>query len=270
VSQAIAANINQRPLGPPWTTLFSYASPGFVDLTQAGPVTGTSDGRVRVASPPRSSEPAIRFELRDADPGWPIDPTLDKSEVRSTTQGTFNEAEVNVGDVRWFSSRIYLPYNAREKFEWAHGGSNPFTALLGLHPGSNRWGALGLRWNSPKPKNQWATLVVYGGDFPSTRYAESIKLWQLTGGLGRRIKVNYNRWIDLVFGVRFAPDSTGWLEVWVDGVNRYPRKNRPTMWTGDTGQYLKVGLYKQADSYFPETGRSVIYFGRTTIGLDRP
>ena len=81
---------------------------------------------------------------------------------------------------------------------------------------------------------------------------------------------NYNRWIDLVFGVRFAPDSTGWLEVWVDGVNRYPRKNRPTMWTGDTGQYLKIGLYKQEDSYFPETGRSVIYFGRTTVGSDKP
>ena len=176
----------------------------------------------------------------------------------------------DVGDVRWFSTRIYLPYNAREKFEWAHGGSNPFTALLGLHPGSDRWGALGLRWNSPKKKKQWATLLVYGGDFPSTRYAETIRLWQLTGRLGRRVMANYNRWISLVFGVRFSPDSSGWLEVWVDGVNVYPRKNRPTMWTDDTGQYLKIGLYKQGDSYFPETGHSVIYFGRTTVGLDKP
>ena len=215
-------------------------------------------------------EPAIRFELRDADSGWPIDPSLDKSEARSTTQETFNEAAVNVGDERWFSTRIYLPYNAREKFEWAHGGANPFTALLGLHPGSNRWGALGLRWSSPKPKNQWATLVAYGGNFPTTRYAENIKLWQLTGRFGRRIKANSNRWISLVFGVRFAPDNTGWLEVWVDGVNVYPRKNRPTMWAGDTGQYLKIGLYRQGDSSFPETGRSVVYFGRTTISLTKP
>lgn len=268
--QATAADTDDGPLGAPWTTLFSYASPGFVDLRQARAVTGTSDGRVRVAAPPGTSEQAIRFELRDADPSWPIDTTLDKSEARSTTQETFNAAAVNVGDVRWFSTRIYLPYNAREKFEWAHGGSNPFTALLGLHPGSNHWGALGLRWNSPKRKNQWATLMAYGGDFPSTKYAETIKLWQLTGGKGRRIKANHNRWIDLVCGVRFAPDSTGWLDVSVDGVNVYPRKSRPTMWTGDTGQYLKVGLYKQADASFPETGRSVIYFGRTTVGLTKP
>ena len=43
-------------------------------------------------------------------------------------------------------------------------------------------------------------------------------------------------------GYALAPDSTGWLEVWVDGVNIYPRKSRPTMWTGDTGQYLKYRL----------------------------
>ena len=81
---------------------------------------------------------------------------------------------------------------------------------------------------------------------------------------------NHNRWIDLTWGMRFAPDSTGWLEVWVDGVNVYPRKNRPTMWSGDSGQYFKYGLYKQKDASFPETGRSVIYYGRTTIGLAKP
>ena len=257
-------------LGAPWTTLFSQASPGFTDLTQTGPRAGTADGRVSVAAPPGSSEKAARFEIRDSDPGWPHDTTLDKSEASSDTLETFNKNGVSVGDVRWFSTRIYLPYNATEKFEWAHGGSNPFTTLLGLHPAGNYWGALGLRWNSPKPKNQWATLMAYGGDFPSSKYAETIKLWQLTGGLGRRVMSNYNRWIDLVWGMRFAPDSTGWLEVWVDGVNVYPRKNRPTMWTGDTGQYFKYGLYKQADASFPETGRSVVYFGRTTIGLTKP
>lgn len=264
------ANYANGAFGAPWTTLFSQASPGFTDLARTGARHGTADGRVTVAAPPGSAETAARFELRDADPGWPIDATLDKSEAGSNTQETFNEAAVSVGDVRWFSTRIYLPYTASEKFEWAHGGSNPFTALLGLHPGRNEWGALGLRWNSPKPKNQWATLMVYGGDFPTTKYAETIKLWQLTGGLGKRVMRNYNRWIDLVWGMRLAPDSTGWLEVWVDGVNIYPRKSRPTMWTGDTGQYLKIGLYKQDDSSFPETGRSVVYFGRTAVGLTKP
>jgi hypothetical protein len=256
-------------IGAPWTTLFSHASPGFTSLKRVGTTPGTSDGRVSVATPPGSSEIAARFELRDADPGWPPDPNLDKSEARSDTQETFNEPAVTVGDVRWFSTRIYLPYTDSEKFEWAQGGSNPFTALLGLHPSGNGWGALGLRWNSPKPRNQWATLVAYGGDFPTTKYAETIRLWQLTDRSGRRVMRNHNRWINLVWGMRFAPDPTGWLEVWVDGVNIYPRKSRPTMWTGDTGQYLKIGLYKRGDATFP-TGRSVVYFGRTTVGLTKP
>ena len=254
----------------PWTILFSHAPPGFTDLTKSGARPGTGDGRVSVAVPRGSSQAAARFELRNTDPAWPIDSRLDKSEVRAGTQETFGESAVTVGDVRWFSTRIYLPYTSTEKFEWAHGGSNPFTALLGLHPGADHWGALGLRWNSPKPRNQWATLLVYGGDFPTTKYAETIKLWQLTDGSGKRVMWNHNRWINLVWGMRFAPDSTGWLEVWVDGVNVYPRKSRPTMWTGDTGQYLKIGLYKQRDAIFPETGRSIVYFGRTTIGLTKP
>ena len=197
------------------------------------------------------------------------DTTLDKSEASSDTPETFNKNGVSVGDVRWFSTRIYLPYNATEKFEWAHGGSNDFTTLIGLHPGFNGWGAIGVKWY-PQATNQWARMDCWGGNFPESTYHEWINLWQLTDGSGNRVMSNYNRWIDLVWGMRFAPDSTGWLEVWVDGVNVYPRKNRPTMWTGDTGQYFKYGLYKQADASFPETGRSVVYFGRTTIGLAKP
>jgi chitodextrinase len=268
-SPYFVADYQNGTFGSPWTTLFSYASPGFVDLTQTGPRSGTSDGRVTVASPPGSSTPAARFELRDSDPGWVPDPTLQKSEARTNAQETFNKAGVAVGDVRWFTTRIYLPYTASEKFEWAHGGSNPFTALWGLHPGGSGFGALGLRWNGASTP-QWATMYVYGGPNQSTANFESIKLFQLTDASGSRVMQNHNRWIDLVWGVRFAPDSTGWLEIWVDGVNVYPRKNRPTMWEGDTGQYSKLGLYKRKDASFPETGRSVIYFGRTTIGLTKP
>ena len=77
---------------------------------------------------------------------------------------------------------------------------------------------------------QWATFRVYGGNFSNpNQYAEMINLWQLSDSSGNRVMSNYNRWIDLTWGMRFAPDSTGWLEVWVDGQNIYPRKNRPTI-----------------------------------------
>ena len=56
----------------------------------------------------------------------------------------------------------------------------------------------------------------------------------------------------------------------MDGVNVYPRKNRPTMWAGDSGMYTMYGLYRRKDASFPDGGRSVVYFGRTTIGLTKP
>jgi hypothetical protein len=256
----------------PWTALFSYSSPGYVSLAADGPTTQTPDGRVKVVPAPGGFGNAARFELRDADQAWPQITDVQKSEARSTAEYTFNKDGVSLGEVRWFSTRIYLPYNAKEKFEWAHGGSQPYTDLMELHTESSTgWPAFQLGWGAwQSDRNRWANFLVYGGDFPSTRYFERVRLWRVTNRSGKRVLANHNRWIDLVWGMRFAPDATGWLEVWVDGVNVYPRKNRPTMWTGDTGQYFKYGLYKRKDAWFPETGRSVVYFGRTTIGLTKP
>jgi hypothetical protein len=271
--EASAADIDR--VDARWTTLFSYAAPGYFHLAEAGAETRTVDGRVRVAADSGSSGGADRFEILDSDPGWPIRPHVQKSEARSTTQLTFNKPEVDVGDIRWFATRIYLPYTKREKFEWAHGGSQPYTTLLELHKGSSTgWSAFRLGWEAWQANqgdaNKWMNFLVYGGDYPSTRHFERVRLWRLTDRRANRVLANHNRWIDLVWGMRFAPDSTGWLEVWVDGVNVYKRKNRPTMWADDTGQYLKCGLYKRKDASFPESGRSVVYFGRTTIGLTKP
>jgi chitodextrinase len=264
------ADYQNGSFGNPWTTLFSYSSPGYVDLTSASSG-GTSDGRVKVVPSPSGSGNAARFEIRDSDPGWALGSTLQKSEVRTMTQQTFDKSGVSVGDVRWFSTRLYLPYNSTEKFEWAHGGSNPFTTLMGIHPGSgSMWPAFDIACDGSS-SDEWAKIVVSGGNFSNpNQYLQYIKLLQLTDSSGNRVMSNYNRWIDIVWGMRFAPDSTGWLEVWVDGQNVYPRTNRPTMWSGDSAEYLKQGLYKQKDASFPETGRSVLYFGRTTVGYSKP
>src|SRR4029079_16883093 len=171
-------------------------------------------------------------------------------------------------------------YNATEKFEWAHGGSQPYTALWGLHPSSSTgWGAIQLGWEAYQfnsggdsfgDKNVNLNFHVQGGVFPENTYSEIVNLLPLTDASGNRIMGNYNRWIDLVWGIKFAPDNTVWLEAWVDGVNVYPRKNRPTMWAGDSGMYCMYGLYKRKDASFPDGGRSVVYCGRTTIGRTKP
>jgi Polysaccharide lyase len=70
-------------------------------------------------------------------------------------------------------------------------------------------------------------------------------------------------------GVRFAPDSSGWFEAWVDGNNVLPRTNHATMWLNDPGMYFKQEIYKSKGSTYP-SGASVIYYGPTSIGLTKP
>jgi hypothetical protein len=262
---------------PPWTTLFSYAtnpSPGggagFYDLSQSGPVVGTVDGRTRVVPNPSGSGNVVRVEIRDADPGWPNNTALQKSVARTVPQYTWNKSQAALGDIRWFSMSLYMPYNATEKFEWGRGGGNAFLDLIDLHPNSGTaWPAFSLQWYPETP--QWAKFRVAGGPtINDTTYLTEYNLWQLTDSSGARVMANHNRWISLIWGMKFNPDNTGWLEVWVDGVNTLPRVNRPTMWGGDYAMYFQHGLYKQKNALCPETGGTILYFGNTTISLSRP
>lgn len=248
----------------PWVRLHNSSGQQGVNVAQ------TPDGRVAVADNPSGSGKVARFEIRDSDPGWPPKPDVQKSEAVSTAGHTWNKSGVAYGDVRWFSTQIYFPYNATEKFEWATGGDD-FMSLMELHTASSTgWSSQQFGWGAWQAHtNRWLNFLVYGGAVHSTSNFRQINLLQMTDGAGNRIMSAFNRWINLVWGIKFAADSSGWMECWVDGVNVYPRTNGPTMWTGDFGMYFKQGLYKDKASPFPG-GRSVLYFGQTTIGLDKP
>jgi hypothetical protein len=56
-----------------------------------------------------------------------------------------------------------------------------------------------------------------------------------------------NVWYDFVFHVRWAPDNTGFVEVWVNGDRVVPLTYRPTTYAGE-GVYLKQGLYRGESS----------------------
>jgi hypothetical protein len=56
-----------------------------------------------------------------------------------------------------------------------------------------------------------------------------------------------NVWYDFVFHVRWAPDNTGFVEVWVNGDRVVPLTYRPTTYSG-MGVYLKQGLYRGESS----------------------
>lgn len=253
----------------PWSLLFSYSDDG----THAVPAAQTPEGRCSIVANPSGSGKVARFEQRDSDSPWPPLPDTQKSEVRSGASQTW-DGSLQVGDVHWFKTFLYLPYTANEKFEWPHGGSKPFLSICDIHTGSSTgWSHFQLGMQAFQVRNGDNSLPlymnIYGGNFPETTHFEGIPLFNLTNSSGGRVAANHNRWIELEWGMRMAPDSTGWLEVWVDDVNIYPRKNRPTMWAGDFNSYFKYGLYRQDDSTFPESGRSVLYYGRTTIGRSK-
>jgi Polysaccharide lyase len=258
----------------PWATLFSFTNPGFVNVnpgTGGAPAAATADGRVAVVPDPAGGGGyCSRHEIRDSDSGWPSNTTLDKAEVRTLAEYTFDRVGGAVeGDVRWFSTSCYMPYNdPGEKFEWATGGGNNFTDIMELHSGSSgQFSAISMSWYPGTP--QYARFRVFGGDYANPPAVTNINLWQITDSGGNRVMANHNRWIAIDWGIRFADDASGWFEVWVDGVNVLPLWNHATMWTADPAMYFKQGQYKEAASVFP-SGVSVLYWGRTRIGYTKP
>ena len=270
---------------PIWERVHSYQDsvPGSGGST-ATPCVASVDGRVSVVNNPGAGGgKAARCEIRDSDPDWAGGAGLDKSEIVMNVFQTWNRNVVNFGDVRWYSVQMYFPYTATEKFEWAHGGGQNYYSLWGLHTQSNQlYSAIILGWehyqflsggDSYQDKNVQLNFHAIGGVFPDNTYSRTINLGlKLTDANGARVMANHNRWVNVVWGIKHNPDNTGWVEGWVDGVNTYPRTNGPTIWSieDNTSKYFKYGMYRKSDGNFPESGKSVIYYGATAIGTDRP
>lgn len=265
---------------PPWRSLLSYdgsgaGSNGSWNLSILGDTVGTVSGSLTIVNDPAgvSGKKVARMQIADSDPGWPPNTALQKSEAQSTVQYTWDDSNgAQLGDIRWFTHSLYLPYTASEKYEWAHGGSNAFTDHLDLHPGNGTaWPAFSFQhYPTTNDANSFFKIRAAGGPtINSTQYLTEYNLFRLTESNGSRTMANHNRWISVIWGMKFNPDNTGWLEVWVDGINIVPRVSRPTMWGGDYGMYLKNGIYKRKDSFFP-SGKSVIYHGDMYISPTRP
>lgn len=262
-----------------WAYLNVMDAPGWVNAPTVGP----ASGRVKVVSDPAGSgKKCVRLEIRDSDADWAAGPGLDKEEVASDAQKTWG-GSFSFGTIRWFEWDIYFPYTADEKFEFPHGADQPYFKMHGLHPpGPTGWSAIQLGWEAfqwkadgdqANYKNIYLPMRVEagtwnnGGPNPNDRF---YNLLSMTDANGNRIMANHNRWVKLVWGVKFNYDSTGWFEAWVDGKNVVPRHSRPTSWNTDGQNYFKYGLYRRAGNTFPESGRTVVYYGRTAIGKDRP
>jgi hypothetical protein len=239
-------------IGPPWVSMFYPGNPGYVDLTQTGPQSQTPDGRVKVVDNPfGGSGKVVRCEIQNSDPPWAATTTvpIHKAEFRTGVSQTFNGPFV-MGMEWWMRCQIGLP----DEFGLCKGGGNPFTDIGDLHNhAATKWPTISFTsWGNSTD----ITMQVDGGSLSTGSY-EAFKLFPLDAA-------HRNRMIDIVIGAKLH-NSAGWIEVWADGKNVVPRKNRPTVWDGETGPYWKQGLYKEVSASFPN-GKSVVYHGPAIIG----
>jgi hypothetical protein len=79
--------------------------------------------------------------------------------------------------------------------------------------------------------------------------------------------VQRNAWQRWVVHTKFSDDPTvGFVEVWVDGVQKMPKQFRRTMVPGDTGNYFKMGVYRDA----AHTATMINYFDNFAIWNAKP
>jgi len=163
---------------------------------------------------------AARFEVRPK-----ADLTLpggDRSEALTRT------SEV-AGSESWWAWSTYFDtdFNPNPDSAW-----NVFTQWH--HTGST--GQANVSFMVDTASSPWNIQInAFGGDQDQNKQVFRLADFQR------------NVWYDFVFHVRWAPDNTGFVEVWVNGERVVPLTYRPTTYAG-MGVYLKQGLYRGESS----------------------
>ncbi len=124
-------------------------------------------------------------------------------------------------------------------------------------------------WNVFTQWHQNASTGVQPLSFEilNERGRESIRLHSWGGNADQPLRRAWRlaplvrgKWYDFVLRVRWAPDRTGLVQVWLDQKQVLPETRGPTLYDGD-GVYLKQGFYRQDSS-----DTSEVYIARTRRG----
>ncbi len=223
-----------------------------------------------------------RQEMRTTDPPWY--PGAGANYVKSSIRNlhgtlTFNGPFAQ-GLTRWFAYDYFLPNNFNgDTFNWP---VSDWHTLLDLHGNGNNfeqnWNVLEVQTRPLAANNAYLTYHMgahEGGSDPAPPDTEYLNFLQLTNGTGQRVAASFNVWHELVVGVRFASDgvinsSTGWIEIWHDGVNVLPRHFRPTCFTNESDIWLQAQNYKRYGvALVGGATSSVIYYGGIRAGYTK-
>ncbi len=134
----------------------------------------------------------------------------------------------------------------------------PGSGCVGESEGTERWYAWSTYW--PADFNSASTWQLFtqwhhvgnNGSPPIEFYVNGSTMYlRVTDNAGTGHVVHWTapleteRWRNFIFGVRFANDNTGWIELWLDGEQVLPRTATRTMI--DAGNIFKQGLYRNAN-----------------------
>ena len=131
-----------------------------------------------------------------------------------------------------------------------------------FNPNPNTWWNIFTQWHNTDSTGQANAIFEV-----NTQYTPwKIQLRTFGGQVDENQQIflladfERNRWYDFVFHVRWAPDNTGFVEVWLNGAPVVPLTYRPTTYEG-RGVYLKQGLYRGASEL-----TSAVYLDGTRRG----
>jgi hypothetical protein len=187
-----------------------------------------------VSSPARSGQYAARFQLDRNDP---VVSSSKRAEISAPTPS------VNIPErlERWYGFSIFLnadwkPDPSAESLTQWHqfsdvGGSPPLAILTR----NGQW-QLSRRWDNFESDLNLGAYVT-------------------------------DRWTDWVLHVKWAPDSTGLVEVWRDG-NRVFSANGKNKYDDGHAVYIKFGIYKwdwQSNPSKSNTDRRIMYYDSLRI-----
>jgi hypothetical protein len=93
---------------------------------------------------------------------------------------------------------------------------------------------------------------------------------QLSDSGGARFTANYNVWHEIVVGIKASKDSTGWYELWTNGVQTAPQTQRVMLNSAEQGPYVQMQNYcGYPETFIGGAQRSAIVYGGFRAGLTR-
>lgn len=212
-------------------------------LTQWDVAQRTHAGDIAVVtSPLRQGRYAAHFTVHPGD--LPVGGGERAEVLKSTGEAAGQES--------WWTWSAYFPSSFRSNpnsswnvfTQWHHSGST------GVQPVSfeveNDSGREYLRFRA------WGGSV----DNP-TRVA-----WRLA-------PLQRNHWYDIAFHVRWAADSSGLVEVWVDGQPAVPLTRTPTLYAGQS-VHLKQGFYRNGSSLTTDLYQDGVRRGDSASAIGAP